>query len=56
MQFKIKFISVMQSWIFSRHYSSLHDLTLSHDSSEIFWFAAQETFLIIFHVENSCSA
>ncbi len=32
---------------------------MSHDSSEIIlicWFAAQETFLIIINVENSCTA
>ncbi len=54
MQFKMSFISVMQSWIFCSHYSSLHDLMLSHDPSEIIlicWLAAQETFLIIIYVE-----
>ncbi len=52
MQFKMSFISVMQSWIFCSHYSSLHDLMLSHDPSEIIlicWLAAQETFLIIIY-------
>ncbi len=50
---KENFIPVMQSWIFSSHYSSA-----SHDPSEIIlicWFAAQETFLII-NVENSFAA
>ncbi len=44
---KMKFISVMQRWIFSIMSS------VSHDPSEIIlicWFAAQETF-----VENSCA-
>ncbi len=31
--------------------------SVSHDPSEIIcWFAAQETFLIIINVENSCAA
>ncbi len=35
---------------FQHHYSSLPEIIL------ICWFAAQETFLIIINVENSCAA
>ncbi len=37
---------------------SLLQSSVSHDPSEIiiiYWFAAQETFLIIINVENSCA-
>ncbi len=50
--FKMQFIPVMA--IFSSHNS-----LVSHDPSEIILiccFAAQETFLIINNVENSCAA
>ncbi len=39
--------------------ASLLQSSVSHDPSEIIiicWFAAQETFLIIINVENSCAA
>ncbi len=38
--------------------ASLLQSSVSHDPSEIIlicWFAAQETFLIIFNVENRCA-
>ncbi len=41
------------------HEFSLFQSSVSHDPSEIIlicWFAAQETFLIIINVENSCTA
>ncbi len=39
--------------------ASLLQSSVSHDPSEIiiiYWFAAQETFLIIISVQNSCAA
>ncbi len=45
----------MKSWIVS----IITQSSVSHDPSEIiiiFWFAAQETSLIIINVENSCAA
>jgi len=39
--------------------ASLLQSSVAHDPSEItliWWFAAQETFLIIINVENSCAA
>ncbi len=43
---------------FSEFSASLLQPTVSHDPSEItlYWFAAQETCLIIFNVENSGAA
>ncbi len=48
-------IITIYKYLFSSHSSSL----VSHDLSEIIvicWFGAQETFLIIVNVENSCAA
>ncbi len=45
----------MQSCIFG----VIIPVLVSHDPSEIiliFWFAAQETFLIVINVENCCAA
>ncbi len=53
--FKIQFISVIKA----EFSASLLQTSVSHDPSEIIlicWFAAQETFLIIINVENSCAA
>jgi len=53
-------------WIYSKMWlipavfsASLLQSSVSHDPSEItlmWWFDAQETFLIIIYVENSCAA
>ncbi len=39
-----------------QHHSSSLRVTWSSDISLIFWFAAQETLIIIINVENSCAA
>ncbi len=52
---KMSFISVIKA----EFSASLLQSSVSHDSSEIiliYWFAAQETFLIIINVENCCAA
>ncbi len=52
---KMSFILVIKS----EFSASLLQSSVSHDSSEIvliYWFAAQETFLIIINIENSCAA
>ncbi len=39
--------------------ASLLQASMSHDPSEIiiiYWFATQETYLMIINVENSCAA
>ncbi len=46
----------MQSWNFSRHYFIFQCHMIFQKSFVICWFAAQETFLIIINVENSCAA
>ncbi len=46
-------------WYKAEFSASLLQFSVSHDPSEIIlicWFAAQETFLIIINVENSCAA
>ncbi len=50
----MSFISVIKA-----EFSASLQSSESHDPSEIIlicWFAAQETFLIIINVENSCAA
>ncbi len=52
--YKIQFIPLIKA-VFS---ASLLQSSVSHDPSEIiliYWFPAQETFLIIINVENSCA-
>ncbi len=53
--FEMQFIPVMQSWIFSI-ITPVFSFTWSSEIILICWFAAQETFLIIINVENSCAA
>ncbi len=46
-------------WCKAEFSASLLQSSVSHDPSEIIlicWFTAQETFLIIIDVENSCAA
>ncbi len=50
---KCNFIPAMQSWIF-RIITPVFSVTWSSEIILICWFAAQETFLIIINVENSC--
>ncbi len=45
----------MRSWIFSI-ITPVFSVTWSSEIILICWFAAQETFLIIIDVENSCAA
>ncbi len=50
------YVNIIEKAVFS---ASLLQSSVSHDSSEIIiicWFAAQEIFLIIINVENSCAA
>ncbi len=49
------FVSVMQSWMFSI-ITPVFSVTWSSEIILICWFAAQETFLIIINVKNSCAA
>ncbi len=46
---------MMQRWIFSI-ITPVFSVTWSSEIILICWFAAQETFLIIINVENSCAA
>ncbi len=55
MSVKLSFISVMRSCIFSI-ITPVFSVTWSSEIIIICWFAAQETFLIIINVENSCAA
>ncbi len=45
----------MRSWIFSI-ITAVFSVTWSSEIILICWFAAQETFLIITNIENSCAA
>ncbi len=53
--FKMKFIPVIRSWIFII-ITPVFSVTWSSEIILIWGFAAQETFLIIINVKNSCAA
>ncbi len=55
MQFVLWFISVYFKLNF-QHITPVFSVTWSFRIILICWFAAQETFLIIINVENSCAA
>jgi len=48
----------MEKFIITHHYiiTAVFSVTWSFRNHSICWFAAQETFLIIINVENSCAA